>query len=337
MSATPRTFDHGLVELGDGNWAWLQPDGGWGWSNAGLIVDGDEALLVDTLYDLDLTAAMLAGFADAAPGARITTLVNTHSNGDHCNGNELVIDAEIIASEAAAAEMAAESPEFMSSLLAAAPDMGVMGEFFLNCFSQFRFDGITGADPTTTFSGRIRRTVGDTVVELVEVGPAHTAGDVLIHVPSRSTVYTGDILFVQGHPILWAGTIPDTIAALDLIESWDPHTIVPGHGPTTDLAGVREIRHYLNYCRDECRERHDRGLSPLEAARDISLDRWISWGDPERIVTLVDSCYREFEGQSEPTPITELFASMAELWKERCAASSDCINRPSLQRLDSRP
>jgi len=316
MTGNSSNFDRGLTELGSDNWAWLQPDGSWGWSNSGLIVDGDEALLVDTLYDLDLTADMLAGFADAAPGSRITTLVNTHSNGDHCNGNELVINAEIVASKAAAAEMANESPEFMSSLLAAAPEMGVMGEFFLHCFSPFQFAGITGAAPTTTFTGTVDRTVGDTLVELVEVGPAHTAGDVLVHVPSRRTVYTGDILFVQGHPILWAGSIPNAIAALDRIEAWNPEVIVPGHGPVTDLDGLREVREYLTYCHDECRQRHERGMSIEEAARDILLDRWITWSDSERVITLVDSCYREFEGRSEPTPVTDLFASMAALWKE---------------------
>lgn len=322
MAVRSPTFDHGLVDLGDSTWAWLQPDGSWGWSNAGLIVDGDEALLVDTLYDLDLTAAMLAGFRAAAPGSRITTLVNTHSNGDHCNGNELVTEAEIIASEAAAAEMADESPEFMSALLAAAPEMGVMGEFLLHCFSAFHFDGIDRSDPTTTFTDMMTRRVGDTVVELVEVGPAHSAGDILVHVPSRRTVYSGDILFVQGHPILWAGTIPHTIAALDRIEAWQPDTIVPGHGPVTDLAGLREIRDYLSYCHSQCRARFERGMSVDEAARDISIDRWVSWGNPERIVTLVDSCYREFTGRTEPTPVTTLFASMAELWKERTVASS---------------
>ena len=45
------TYRQGLVETGNGIYAWLQPDGGWGWSNAGLVVDGDQSLLVDTLFD----------------------------------------------------------------------------------------------------------------------------------------------------------------------------------------------------------------------------------------------------------------------------------------------
>ena len=39
-------YTKGLHETGKGIYAWLQPDGGWGWSNAGLITDGDKGLRV---------------------------------------------------------------------------------------------------------------------------------------------------------------------------------------------------------------------------------------------------------------------------------------------------
>ena len=55
-------YDKGLFELGDSCYAYLQPDGSWGWSNAGLIVDGEESLLVDTLFDRPLTVRTLASY-----------------------------------------------------------------------------------------------------------------------------------------------------------------------------------------------------------------------------------------------------------------------------------
>ena len=95
------TYSKGLHDLGNGCWAWLLPDGSWGWSNAGLIADGDECLLVDTLFDLKLTAEMLAALRRSVPAAKdIGTLVNTHSNGDHTYGNQLVAGAEIVGSRA---------------------------------------------------------------------------------------------------------------------------------------------------------------------------------------------------------------------------------------------
>src|SRR5437763_8168296 len=78
-------YTKGLHDLSNGCYAYLQPDGGWGWSNAGLVVDNGESMLVDTLFDLKLTREMLASMKAAEPkaAARIGTLVNTHANGDH--------------------------------------------------------------------------------------------------------------------------------------------------------------------------------------------------------------------------------------------------------------
>src|SRR5262245_45535968 len=102
----------GLHDLGNDCFAYLQPDGSWGWSNAGLVRDGDQTLLVDTLFDLPLTAAMLKTMRDAVPAARnIRKLVNTHANGDHTFGNQLVEGAEIIACRACAEEYAEAPPE----------------------------------------------------------------------------------------------------------------------------------------------------------------------------------------------------------------------------------
>ena len=150
-----KPYQHGLQGLGNGLYAWLQPDGGWGWSNAGLIVDGEQSLLVDTLFDNPLPAAMLGAMRRAEPLAADTigTLVNTHANGDHCNGNALVSGAEIISSRSCAEEMRHETPAMMLDYLRAAPGLGEMGAFFQQCFGAFDFAGVTQRFPDTTFSG----------------------------------------------------------------------------------------------------------------------------------------------------------------------------------------
>jgi hypothetical protein len=60
-----------LHELGNGIYAYTQLPGSWGWSNAGLITDGDQSLLVDTLFDEKITAEMLASMRRATRDARI--------------------------------------------------------------------------------------------------------------------------------------------------------------------------------------------------------------------------------------------------------------------------
>jgi glyoxylase-like metal-dependent hydrolase (beta-lactamase superfamily II) len=314
-----REYQRGLTDLGNGAYAWLQPDGGWGWSNAGLVIDGDQSLLVDTLFDKHLTAEMLDAMRRAEPAAtaRFEWLVNTHSNGDHCNGNELVPGAEIVASRACAEEMSHESPAMMATLMERAPEMGEVGEFFLHCFGAFDFRGIQQRPPTRTFDGELSLAVGDKPVHLKQVGPAHTAGDVLAWFPSERTVFTGDILFVEGHPILWAGPVQNWLDACDYILGLEPEVVVPGHGPITDRRGVEAVQGYLRYVRDEARKRYDAGMPVLEAARDISLADYESWGDAERIAVNISVLYREFAGDTSPNNVTELFRMMAQLHKER--------------------
>ena len=311
----PWTYQKGLHDLGGGAWAYLQPDGGWGWSNAGLVTDGEASLLVDTLFDEALTAQMLGAMRDAVgrPADHIDVLVNTHANGDHTFGNRLVGDSRIIASEASAKEMASLPPAALAALMQAAPGMGEAGRYLDRIFGGFHFEGIPHTPPTETFSGRMELKLGDTRVELIEVGPAHTAGDVLVFVPDSRLLYTGDILFIDGTPILWAGPVGNWLRACDWILAQDVDTIVPGHGPITDKTGVASVRDYLAFIDSESRRRFDAGMDPEEAARDIRLGEFSAWGDSERIVVNVHTLYREY-GDDRPAPDTaRLFALMAEL------------------------
>jgi glyoxylase-like metal-dependent hydrolase (beta-lactamase superfamily II) len=310
------SYEPGVVEFGNGSFAYLQPDGGWGFSNAGLVTDGGEALLVDTMFDTAHTRAMLDGFARASR-AKIGTLVNTHHNGDHCYGNGCLEGCEIIATVGAAEAMKHETPRGLAQFMKAAPGLGLTGEYLVHCFGDFDFENCSVRAPDTTFTGETSRMVGSKRVDLIEVGPAHTGGDALVHVPDDKTLFTGDILFIDGHPIMWAGPVENWIAACDAILDMDVETIVPGHGPVTDKKGVSRVKEYLDYIHGEARSRYDSGLGALEAARSIALDDFAGWGDAERIAVNVATLYREFGAADTPSDAATLFGWMAQLWKDR--------------------
>src|SRR5262245_1746648 len=125
----PLPYTRGLHELGTGCYAYLQPDGSWGWSNAGLVVGDGTSLLVDTLFDLPLTRTMLEAMRGTTSRAPIRTVVNTHANGDHCWGNQLVRDAEIVSSRACRDEMGALPPAILATLVST-EGLGKAGEYF---------------------------------------------------------------------------------------------------------------------------------------------------------------------------------------------------------------
>ncbi len=309
MSATPYTVGH--HELADGIHAWLQPDGGWGWSNAGLVVGDGVSLLVDTLFDERLTATMLDGLAPVTDTAPIATLVNTHANGDHCFGNRLVSGAEVISSTATASELADIPPSLLHAFVTA--DLGdeLLERYVRGAFGAFDFAGIEVAPPDRTFDGHLRLEVGGTEVELWELGPAHTRGDVVVHVPSAATAFVGDLAFIGGTPLVWAGPLSNWCRAIDRIVGLGVRTVVPGHGPVCGTAELLEVRDYLDFVEREATERFHGGMEAAEAARDIDLGPWAGWGESERIQANVEVVYRHLDPGREPADVVTLFSRMA--------------------------
>jgi cyclase len=304
-------YEKGLHELGDGLFAYLQPDGGWGWSNAGLLIAEGTSLLIDTLYDLHLTREMLDAMAPVLERHPLDAALNTHSNPDHCFGNELLPSAtEIYASAASAAEMQELSPALLQSLKSAPGMPAELAEFVEFAFGPFDFEGITFRPPSRTFEGRLDLQVGDREVSFLELGPAHTGGDTIVHVPDAGAVFTGDLLFIEGTPIVWA-SLSNWIVACDRILELGAQVLVPGHGPVTDASGVRDVRRYLAFVRDAARERFEAGMGAREAADDIDISEFRDWGDPERLAANVVAAYRELDPARPASSPVELFMEMA--------------------------
>jgi cyclase len=303
-------YTRGLHELGDGLWVYLQPRGQWGDSNAGLIAGEDASLLVDTLFDVTLTRQMLEQMKPITSTRPIESVVNTHANGDHCYGNELVPDrATIYATVAAVEEMKATPPALLNALKSV-PDPE-LAEFANYAFGDFDFEPIRGREPDETFVGQLTLSLGDRSVIVRDLGPAHTGSDSLVHVPSARTVFTGDLVFIGGTPIAWAGPISNWVRACETIAGLDVDMIVPGHGPTTTKQGVLDVKRYLEFVFAEARQRHDGGMDAREAAFDIDLGEFADLSDSERIVVTVETAYRDLDPSRPAADPIELLRGMA--------------------------
>jgi len=302
-----------LQELARDIYACLQPDRGLGTSNSGLL-NRDGGLVVDTFWDLPHTRQMIKTYARVwkAPARRV---VNTHRNGDHCWGNQLFPNAEIIGHRLCAAEFGKERPEFMQTLRNGGTSSDPVLAAFARRLADWDFTGIELRPPTTLVDERLTLDVDGIEARLIYVGPAHTSGDLIVHLPAERVVFTGDILFRLCTPIGWEGTYDRWIAALDRIVALEPDVVVPGHGPLCGVEGPREMKAYLQYVRGEAKRFFEKGLSTLEAAKRIDLGPYAGWTEPERVVFQVDRAYRELRSEpfDAPVDVTALFGAMYEL------------------------
>jgi glyoxylase-like metal-dependent hydrolase (beta-lactamase superfamily II) len=271
-------------------------------------------LVIDTFWDLPHTRELIAQYARVWPGPA-RRVVNTHHNGDHAWGNQLFARAEIIGHRKCAAAFGRERPELMQMLRGqGGSDDPVMRDLAAK-LADWDFTGIELTPPTTLLDDRLDLDLDGLRVELRWVGPAHTAGDVIVHLPRERVVFTGDVLFRLCTPIGWDGTFDGWLAALDTIVALDPAVVVPGHGPLCGVEGPREMRAYLVYVRDEASRGFEAELSVVDTAKRIDLGPYAGWTEPERIVFQVERAYRELRGEAwdAPLDVNVLFAGMYEL------------------------
>ena len=309
----PIPYARGLHSVGDRVWAWTLPDGGYGWSNAGLIAGDGASLLVDTLFDLPLTREMLAAMRPITDGAPITDAVITHSNGDHTHGNQLLDGSvRIIAARGTAEEVAhGMAPEMLAMTQVA--DLGPVGTpYARERFGPFDFGGITLRNADQTFDHDLSVDVAGRQVKLLDLGPAHTAADTVVHVPDAGVLFAGDLLFIGCTPIVWAGPIANWVAACDTMIALDAPTVVPGHGPITDPDGIRAVRGYLVHVSEQAEAAYRQGLSFAEAADTIDLGEYGNWLDAERVVVNVYQRYRELDPNIAELPVLALMTMQAE-------------------------
>jgi len=291
-----------LREIAPEVFACLQEDRGLGCSNSGLVRSGG-GLVVDTFWDLPHTREMIDHYTGVWEGPP-TRVVNTHENGDHCWGNQLFPEAEIIASRACAEGFGkTESPLTMQAIRAQRDSDDPAVAALARALAEWDFEGIELRAPTETFENRLELDLGSVEAHLIHVGPAHTPGDVIVHLPGAGVLFAGDALFRLCTPIGWAGTYDAWLAALDRMIALAPEVIVPGHGPLCGVEGPREMKAYLEYVRTESKAAFEAGLPALDAAKRMDLRPYANWTEPQRLVFNVERAYRELRGEAWDAPI----------------------------------
>ncbi len=124
--------------------------------------------------------------------------------------------------------------------------------------------------PDETFEDRKIIQLGDERIELLNLGPAHSPGDIIVWLPERRLVISGDMAFHQRMLPLFEHTDSGAwIETWDKFEALGAEVVIPGHGEPTDMATVRKYtRDYLVFLREKVAELIENG-GTLEDAYQI--------------------------------------------------------------------
>jgi len=272
---------------------------GTGWSNSGFVAAGG-GLVVDSLYDVRLTRQLASLYAEVHPDAP-RRLVNIHHNGDHCWGNQVFVGAEIIAHRGCVDRFSDFTPERAEMIRTMADPPESMRSIHEE-WADFDFSEVVLTPPTVVIEIDTTFDLDGVRVDLLHVGPAHTEGDLVVHVPEDGVVFMGDVLFNRCTPIGWEGSTDGWIAALRRVEDLEPEWVVPGHGPLCGADGLRDARKYFEAVQSHARAAFAEGLGVLECCEGIDLGEWAKWDEPWRLAANVHRVYRECAGGEWNTP-----------------------------------
>jgi len=289
----------GLREVAPNTYAYLQHDGTWGISNAGFLV-GEEGLLV---IDATMVATMARSFIEEirrVSDQPFRHLINTHSHPDHTGGNRLFAGAEIISHRACREEMERQQAPRPSNQtsgpnpLASIPRTPALERMF----QMIAEDPSRSIPlPSVTFEDRLTLRYGETEVQLVHYGPAHTFGDTLVYFPQSKVLFAGDVAFFYSMPLAAGGKVGSWLRVIDKVKEMDIELVVPGHGPIGTKTELEDEREYFEFLMAETRGCFERGMTAADAAKEIDLGPYKDWLDSERTVANVGVVYRELRGE----------------------------------------
>jgi cyclase len=191
---------------------------------------------------------------DGLDGGAVKTLIDTHWHFDHADNNaNLHAAGAAVLAHTNTRKRLTESHDLLGMHFDPAP---------------------AAALPTDTFTDKRSLTVNGEIVALSYVPPAHTDTDIFVHYTKANVLHMGDVFFNGMYPFIDAGTggsINGMIAGADraLAMTNARTTIIPGHGPLSDHAGLLRYRKVIATIRDRVRTRKRAGatLAQVQAAK----------------------------------------------------------------------
>jgi cyclase len=257
--------------------------------NAMFVVGAENILLFDTLMT-PVMAEELHTEIRRVSVKPISVVVYSHYHGDHVLGGERF-------SPPAVAVAHANTRRFLDQI----------GDKFVPVYASWRRTPEDKADvlkverivrPAITFQDSLTLYVDDVRVELRHLGPGHSPSDVIMLLPDKEVLATGDLLIWQSVSGVRDARTEGWIQRMDELHALAPRVVVPGHGQWTEEKWIiPEARDFMAYIWVACQQGHAAGQTVEDVLRTLDVSSWSHFHGLKRLHEVVIRNYEEMEGR----------------------------------------
>jgi glyoxylase-like metal-dependent hydrolase (beta-lactamase superfamily II) len=235
-------------------------------SNAFVIITNYEVILAGAHFIAEGVSELVKKIAKITPLPMTQVILTHHHKGFNYVDFDLPEKAEIIVSVSTLQALKSEHREFKNS--------------------------------TLVFEDNLTLNRGKTSIVVMDTGPGHSSGDLIVYLPKEGILFASDLLFNDAIGYMGDASIQEWGESLELLERLNAVKVVPGVGKVTDSAAITRFRKFYRAFMTEIIRNVEKGNTLGQTKKEFSLDQYKDLqGYKSFIEVNLERAYRQFKSQ----------------------------------------
>ena len=266
LSISAYAEQYELSKISDNVYAAIARPDGQVVSNAFIIITDYEVILAGAHFIAEGVNELVKKIAKITPLPITQVILTHHHKGFNYIDFDLPEKAEIIVSTSTLQALKGEHREFKNS--------------------------------TLVFEENLTLNRGKTSIVVMDTGPGHSSGDLIVYLPKEEILFASDLLFNDAVGYMGDAAIHEWGESLDLLEQLAAVKVVPGVGKVADSTAITRFKKFYRAFMTEIIRNVEKGNTLGQTKKEFSLDQYKDLPGYKSFIDVnLERAYRQFKSQ----------------------------------------